>query len=438
VILLPSSRQRIARVPFLFRAHDCLDEIGMFALSYGQKVYATFTRAGRGAVLDQNGRVLSVPNGMPRITQLYTGSARVPALLLEGQVDNLAQYSEDFSNAAWTKSGVTVTPNATTAPDGTLTGDLLTAATTGSLVSQTIAFTANSRKAVKIFLKEFSSSAEPQILLFDSTAPADRHRVRVQWVAGVPVLTTVAGAGYRFTPRPAGFGWWEVEIAADGVIAANTNQVIFYPDRNVGTGATYFWGAQAENAGTPGSYVRRESAAASQAAETCEFPFRMLPAALSAYYAGVDVGLRVQAQLSSVGYHLWTVTNAAGANPQLKMNCFSGNGRYQFQRTLASGTQITAAANADPPQPDPYEAFEMRGRLYTPGNIDAGLRSASESAETTGTDATTSPLDAAWAGEVLYLNQGTVSTRFRSATRALAFADGALSTAELAALCEVG
>lgn len=438
MILLPTTRQRIARHPFLFRAHACLDQTGLYALSYGQRVYATLTRAGRGVLFDQNGRLVRVPTDMPRITQLYTGSARVPALLLEAQIDNLCQRSEEFDNAAWSKVSCAVTANAVTAPDGTLTGDLLTASATTGLASQNIVYTANGRKAAKIFLREFSSSAQPEILLYDATATVDRHRVRVQWVAGVPVLSTVGGGGFRFTPRPAAFNWWEVEVAADSVVAANTNQLVFYPDRAIGTGGTYFWGAQPENAGTPGSYVRTAGAADAQAAETCSWPFRMLPAACSVLYAGVEVGLRVQAQQAADSYHLWTITNAATANPKLRMNCFSGNGRYQFQRTLASGTQLTAGVNSDTPQPDPFEAFTLRGKLYTAGNVDAGLRSASDSAETTGADATTSALEAAWGGELLYLNQqGTASQRFRSATRALCFADGAVGMDELADLCEV-
>jgi hypothetical protein len=38
---------------------------------------------------------------------------------------NLLTYSEQFDNAAWTKSGATITVNAVTAPDGTLTADKL-------------------------------------------------------------------------------------------------------------------------------------------------------------------------------------------------------------------------------------------------------------------------------------------------------------------------
>jgi hypothetical protein len=44
-------------------------------------------------------------------------------LLIEEARTNLATYSADFSNAAWTKNSLSITSNTIVAPDGTLTGD---------------------------------------------------------------------------------------------------------------------------------------------------------------------------------------------------------------------------------------------------------------------------------------------------------------------------
>jgi hypothetical protein len=57
---------------------------------------------------------------IPRID--YTGGG-CGKLLLEPQRTNLFTYSEQFDNAAWTKSGATITANATTSPDGTTNAD---------------------------------------------------------------------------------------------------------------------------------------------------------------------------------------------------------------------------------------------------------------------------------------------------------------------------
>ena len=51
--------------------------------------------------------------------------------LLKWGPHNLLTYSEDFTNAAWSKTNTTVTPNAVAAPDGTMTADLLAVSTSG-------------------------------------------------------------------------------------------------------------------------------------------------------------------------------------------------------------------------------------------------------------------------------------------------------------------
>ena len=58
---------------------------------------------------------------VPRID--YTSGCG--SLLLEPQRTNLATYSEQFDNAAWTKSNTTISANATTSPDGTINADKL-------------------------------------------------------------------------------------------------------------------------------------------------------------------------------------------------------------------------------------------------------------------------------------------------------------------------
>lgn len=76
-------------------------------------------------------------NGNGDFTFSRAGSATETASngLIEDVPYNLLNYSEEFSNAYWTKSNGTLTPNVTTAPDGTLTADLFTktGATTSSL-----------------------------------------------------------------------------------------------------------------------------------------------------------------------------------------------------------------------------------------------------------------------------------------------------------------
>ena len=70
---------------------------------------------------------------------------------------NLLQYSEQFDNAYWSKALGTITANATTAPDGTLTADLFTKTSAINTVSQlgspTTVYTTTGAYTLSVYLK---------------------------------------------------------------------------------------------------------------------------------------------------------------------------------------------------------------------------------------------------------------------------------------------
>jgi hypothetical protein len=76
---------------------------------------------------------------VPRLD--YLGSS-CPSLLLEPQRTNLALYSEQFDNAAWTKTNVTVTANDEVSPDGYVNADKLIYTSAGGfkLLTQSLIF----------------------------------------------------------------------------------------------------------------------------------------------------------------------------------------------------------------------------------------------------------------------------------------------------------
>jgi hypothetical protein len=61
-------------------------------------------------------------SGLPRLDYL---NSTCPRLLLEPQRTNVVTFSENFDNAAYTKGQCSITANAATAPDGTLSADKL-------------------------------------------------------------------------------------------------------------------------------------------------------------------------------------------------------------------------------------------------------------------------------------------------------------------------
>ena len=81
-----------------------------------------FTRASSGTVVNKDGLVETIGSGEPRID--FKDNTK-GALLLEPQRTNLIEYSEDFSNYYWAKSGAVVISDSAVSPNGTLNADKL-------------------------------------------------------------------------------------------------------------------------------------------------------------------------------------------------------------------------------------------------------------------------------------------------------------------------
>jgi len=81
-----------------------------------------FARTSTATRVNQNGLIEEVAIGVPRLD--YTDGG-CPSLLLEPASINLITYSEDYSNASWAKSNLTVTSNSTVSPSGDVDADLI-------------------------------------------------------------------------------------------------------------------------------------------------------------------------------------------------------------------------------------------------------------------------------------------------------------------------
>jgi hypothetical protein len=180
-------------------------------------------------------------------------STPVRTLLLEPQRTNLCIRSEEFDT--WTNNGsCTVVADVAVAPDGTATADRLEPTSTASARSRTVTFTGDGVKCASVYLKS-GTSTRSAVRIHDTTAAVTRHRVSVGWSAGVPTVTSAAGSGTVYPVVDMGNGWYRVMFSADGVVAANTNEIRVFPDDLVAAGTVLAWGAQAENAVVPSSYI---------------------------------------------------------------------------------------------------------------------------------------------------------------------------------------
>ena len=187
-------------------------------------------------------------------------------LLIEEQRTNLRTYSEDFTNAVWTKSGASITADTVIAPDGTLTGDKLVenTATSRHFVTTSLTLTANTVYTLSVYMK----AGERTTATFGNSSTAN-------WAAGLSVVVNLAtgvitsGTG---TIQSVGNGWYRVSgTGTFGPANANGGMIIELQTTAGYTGdgysGIYLWGAQLEAGAFPTSYIQTVASQVTRAAD---------------------------------------------------------------------------------------------------------------------------------------------------------------------------
>lgn len=188
-------------------------------------------------------------NYVPReltFTRATTGTRTNGALLVEDTPPNLFQYSEQFNNALWGKSSTTiVTPNTTTAPNGTMTADSFILNGAGScFVFQTPVVSFNF----------FTTSVYVKYV--------NRQFIQIVYGSGLTEYANfdilngfVTGGSYTGASiSNEGNGWFRISLTSTGVVAS-VDTYIWAIDSGTalraaacnGIGSYSIWGAQIVN-----------------------------------------------------------------------------------------------------------------------------------------------------------------------------------------------
>ena len=117
----------------------------------------TATRASTGYYNNSAGTLVSAAVDAPRFTYRHNGTTwAADGLMVEGSATNLLTYSEELDNAVYTKFNSSISANATTAPDGTLTADAVaenSAVTTTHSVVRSPSFTSGTTYVASVYAK---------------------------------------------------------------------------------------------------------------------------------------------------------------------------------------------------------------------------------------------------------------------------------------------
>ena len=250
-------------------------EAGSFATSYIPSSDTFTSRASTATYVGSNGLIQSALTNVARYNYNPVNLALAPKLLLESASTNLLTYSEQFDNAVWwAKSNSTITPNATTAPDGTVTADKFVE-NIGSGAKQLwqggVSFTAGTA----ITLSFYAKAGERNYIVFGSGTPfSSAYGGYFNLLTGVCVSNgpTVA----VLSSINIGNGWYRYSITAiptttmTGVgfdIRPSINGIDAGSYTGDGTSGVYVWGAQLEASSFPTSYIPTVASQVTRAAD---------------------------------------------------------------------------------------------------------------------------------------------------------------------------
>jgi hypothetical protein len=225
-----------------------------------------FSRGSTATYVGSNGLIQSSATNAPRFDYDPVTLA-CKGLLIEESRTNLLTYSEQFDNAAWTKGGVTVSANTSTAPNGSMVADTISTVASGNSLYQDYSTTGTSTLTASIYIHNSSTATSIQFMLWWGNGAG--------YVAGNinPISSTlsvgqggVTGASYTITP--AGNGWYRYSISATGT--PNNGSVRVQAYLNTAGSNAIVWGAQLEAGAFATSYIPTTSASVTRAADVAQ------------------------------------------------------------------------------------------------------------------------------------------------------------------------
>nr|WP_306672101.1 DUF2460 domain-containing protein [Geothrix sp. SG10] len=230
---------------------------------------ASFTPFGTGngtttafQLLDIEGYSVFDMNGTPSV---YRTDWQGRQLLYSTARTNLLKFSDQFDNAGWVKTSVTVTANATLSPDGTTTSDKIVEDVTNNVhqASQGLTILDNTTYAVSTHAK----AGERNWLRLQ---PNDKGgTTRGAWFNLATGVVGSVNSGTTASIVNLGNGWYRCTVvfnSGTGASACTVRIAVATGDGTTGytgDGASglYLWGAQIEVAPAPTSYIPTTTAA---------------------------------------------------------------------------------------------------------------------------------------------------------------------------------
>lgn len=181
-----------------------------------------------------------------------------PSILVEPQRTNLLLRSEEFENASWSKTNVTVAANQTTAPDGNLIADLLAGISTGgSYLYQNVTVVSGQTYTISIFAKKNQTNF---LQIFGSSAfgantwanfDLENGTVGSKDPSTIATITSYSNEWYKCTISNTTVS----TIGGCFFVPVNSATAPRNPSFDATNHSIYIWGAQLEAGANATSYI---------------------------------------------------------------------------------------------------------------------------------------------------------------------------------------
>jgi hypothetical protein len=217
------------------------------------------TRASTGTFIGNNGLIQSAAIDAARfdhdpITLACNG------LLIEESRTNVFVASQDFTNANWTKTRSSITANATTAPDGSLTADKLVEDTS---ISNTHTLNSTSIPTVPATFSVFAKKGERNWIVLRVGGSNDFFNLDTGVATtnvNSPKITAFGNGWYRCSVVATVATQSSFQMSADGITTTYTGD---------GTSGIFVWGAQFESGAFVTSYIPTTTVGLARSADVC-------------------------------------------------------------------------------------------------------------------------------------------------------------------------
>ncbi len=210
----------------------------------------------------QGNGLYSLPRLNPRFELVTPNGASQPltAMRLELARVNRMVVSRDFGS--WSATSATVTGGQPD-PRGGVDSRLIATTGAGGSISKAVTTVGDGTKTVFVIARKGTGTAPAFGLIDGSGTPTWRGAVSVTWNAsGAPTLATILGTVTSKGSIEFAAGYWLIFAEIPSVVAANNNNIYFYPGGTAGTGTAYLNHVQVEDGAFPTSVIDSDGASA--------------------------------------------------------------------------------------------------------------------------------------------------------------------------------